>query len=403
MAAPAKSVSDKGEAFRFSAFLADEVTREAAHRAAAQLGWTQAVVRSGGAGAALPAIDRAKPPSLLLVDIADATDPERTVSDLIAHCGEATRVITIGSVNDIALFRRLTALGVADYLVKPVSGELLSESFRRALQGQVESSSDAKHHARTVAFIGARGGVGTTTVALSVAWILLHEKKMQTAVIDLDLHFGNLALSLDLEPVRGMRQALENPERTDGLLLSSTIVKSEENLHILAAEESLRDMLRFEPDSAGTLLNALSQDYDCLIVDVPRALDAASRQILATAQTVVVVCDLSLASLRDAFRISDLVKSLGQTIKPLFVANQVGSTHRGEIGRAEFERGLGSPLDFVIPFDVKGARAAALTGKPLPSADRGSKAAAEMRRLATLLSGREAPTRARNRIGRWFW
>lgn len=398
MAEAAKVIADKPASTKLVALLSDDVTREAVSRAAQQLSWGDAVVKAGGLAKAAKAIDPAKPPNLLLIDVHEEAEPDAVVSELIQRCGPATRVIVIGTINDVALFRRLAARGVADYLVKPVSSDVLYEAFRRAVRSEGDST-DPKRRARIFAFVGSRGGVGTSTLALGAAWVLLHEHKMHTALIDLDLHFGNLALSLDLEPGRGLRHALEHPERTDSLLLASAMVKSDEKLPVLAAEKSLEDVLRFEPASATALLGALAQDYDCLIVDVPRSLDGASRQVLAAADGAVIVTDLSLAALRNSFRLSGLVKTLGSNNNPLIVGSQVGALHRGEMARAEFERGLGVGLDFAVPFDPKAARAMAVSGKTLPAAEGQSKAAVELRKLAARIAGREAKAKG---MKRWF-
>ncbi len=397
MAQAAKIVSDKASSPRFVALVADEVTREAASRAAVQLGWTDAVVRAGGLAKATRAIEQA--PDVLLVDVAGEEEPDAALSELIRRCGPGTRVIAIGTVNDVTLFRRLAARGVADYLVKPVSSELLCDALRRTTRSASDAP-DPNRRVRIHAFVGARGGVGVSTLVLGVAWILAHEHKMATALVDLDLHFGTLALALDLEPGRGLRQALEHPERTDGLLLASAMVKSDGHLPVLGAEESLEDMLRFEPEGAQALLGALAQDYDVLLVDLPRSLDGAARHVLGAADSTIIVTDLSLAALRDAFRLSSLVKSLTNTASPLVVGSQVGALHRGEIGRTEFERGLGSTLDFVVPFDPKAARAMAVNGKTLPAAEAQSKAAVEMRRIAARIAGRES--KPKSGFKRWF-
>jgi pilus assembly protein CpaE len=391
MAQAAKNVAEKGAA-RLVALVADEVTREAVSRAAAQLGWADVVVKAGGLAKAGKALDGGKSPAVLLVDLADDAEPDAALGDLVKRCGPATRVIAIGTVNDVTLFRRLAARGVADYLLKPVSSEILCDALRRAGRAEGEAP-DGKRRARVHAVIGARGGVGASTLTLSLAWLLSQEHKLPTALIDLDLHFGNLALSLDLEPGRGLRQALEHPERTDSLLLASAMVKGDERLPILAAEESLEDVLRFEPEGATALLDALAQDYEFLMVDLPRTLDAATRQVLTAADTTIIVTDLSLAALRDAFRLSGLVKAAGGP-NPIMVASQVGALHRGEIGRAEFERGLGMPLDFLVPFDAKAARAMAVGGKALPAVDAAGKAATELRRLAARIAGKEVTAKA---------
>jgi pilus assembly protein CpaE len=390
MAQAAKAVADKS-ALKLLALVADDVTKEAVTRAAAQLGWSDVMVRAGGLAKAGKALDSGKSPAVLLVDFADEAEPDVTLGDLVKRCGPQTRVIAIGTTNDVTLFRRLAMRGVADYLLKPLSSEILEDALRRA--SRTEGDSDGKRRARIHAVIGARGGVGTSTLALSLSWLLSQEHNKPTALIDLDLHFGNLALSLDLEPGRGLRQALEHPERTDGLLLASAMVKGEERLPILAAEESLEDLLRFEPEGASALLEALAQDYDYLVIDLPRTLDAAARHVLTVADAVMIVADLSLAALRDAFRISGLVRTLGGPT-PMVVANQVGALHRGEIGRAEFERGLGTTLEFLVPFDAKAARAMAVGGKALPAVDSAGKAAAELRRLAAHVTGTDVKAKA---------
>ncbi len=387
MGEAAKAEPVAGARLRFVACVADDVTREAVNRAVAQLGWSNAKVRAGGIDVARRSIDISVPPNLVLVDLSDASEPVEGMHELAQLCGPQTRFLAIGSINDVSLYRQLVGLGVADYLVKPVSSELLCEAFVSAMRSQ--ASSIEARTTRLFAFIGARGGVGTTTMAVSTAWLLAHEFRMRTALLDLDLHFGNLALSLDLEPGRGLREALENPERTDSMLLASAMVTQGEKLPILATEEPLEEQLAFDGGAIAPLLSALSQDYDCLIVDLPRTLDAMARQVIALADATIVVTDLSLSALRDTVRLADLTKALESRTKPLLVANQVGADHRGEIGRTEFERGIGGALDHAVPFDAKAVMAAAHSGKALPEAAGGSKAAIELRKLAARLVGRE--------------
>jgi len=387
MGEAAKAEPASGSRPRFVACVADDVTREAVSRAVAQLGWSNAKVKAGGLQAAMKAIDVTLPPTLVLVDLADATNPVEGMHELAQLCGPNTNFLAIGSVNDVSLYRQLVALGVADYLVKPVSSEVLCEAFTAAMR--MYAAPDVARPTRLFAFVGARGGVGATTLAVSTAWLLAHEFKLRTALIDLDLHFGNLALTLDLEPGRGLREALENPERTDSLLLASAMVTEGDKLPILATEEPLEEQLLFDAGAVAPLLSALSQDYDCIVVDLPRTFDSMARQVISLADATIVVTDLSLSALRDSVRIIDLAKALESRVRPLLVANQVGADHRGEIGRTEFERGVGGAVDLAVPFDVKAVTAAAHNGKAIPDAAGNSKAAAELRKLAARLAGRE--------------
>jgi pilus assembly protein CpaE len=386
---------------RLVAFLADDITRETVARLAAQLGWRDAVIGQGGIAAAAQAIDAATPPGLLVIDISDNDDPLGAMDALAEICPPATRVVTVGTSNDIMLYRRLLAMGVVDYLHKPVAADALHEALLQASR-PIEriAAAPSTRTARVIAFIGARGGVGTTTLATAIGWCLGEEQQQRVALLDLDLQFGNVALGLDLEPGRGLREALEHPERIDGLFVSGAMTGTP-RLRVLAAEEPLDDHPLLDPSSVDPLLAALNDDFDCVIVDVPRALDGMARRLLARADATVIVGDFSLAAMRDTHRLIVLTAVLRPGVAPIVLVNRAGALARGEIDHAAFEKGIGRKIDCVIPYDAKAAVAMAQHGKPLPAAAQSSKAAAALRRLAVTLSGHEA-AKPRSLLKRWL-
>jgi pilus assembly protein CpaE len=386
---------------RLVAFLADDITRETVARLAAQLGWRDAVIGQGGIAAAAQAIDAAAPPGLLVIDISDNDDPLGAMDALAEICPPATRVVTVGTSNDIMLYRRLLAMGVVDYLHKPVAADALHEALLQASR-PIEriAAAPSTRTARVIAFIGARGGVGTTTLATAIGWCLGEEQQQRVALLDLDLQFGNVALGLDLEPGRGLREALEHPERIDGLFVSGAMTGTP-RLRVLAAEEPLDDHPLLDPSSVDPLLAALNDDFDCVIVDVPRALDGMARRLLARADATVIVGDFSLAAMRDTHRLIVLTAVLRPGVAPIVLVNRAGALARGEIDRAAFEKGIGHKIDCVIPYDPKAAVAMAQHGKPLPAAAQSSKATAALRRLAVTLSGHEA-AKPRSLLKRWL-
>ncbi len=388
---------------RLIAFVADDIARETVTRIVAQLGWRNATIGQGGIAAAAQTVDAAAPPGLLLIDISDNEDPLSAMDALAEICPPATRVVTVGTSNDIMLYRRLLAMGVVDYLHKPVAFEALYEALVQASRPpeRTVATAPATKEARVIALIGARGGVGTTTVAAGIGWCLSEEHQQRTAMLDLDLQFGNLALGLDLEPGRGLREALEHPERIDGLFLSGAMSGTGERLRVLSAEELLDDHPLLDPSAVDPLLSALNDDFDCVVVDLPRTLDGMARRLLARAEATVVVADLSLAAMRDSHRLLSLLTVLRPGTTPLLVANRTGMLSRGEIARAEFEKSIGRKIDYLIPFDAKAASAMAEQGKALPAAARSSKAAAELRRVAATLSGVAAEP-PRSLLKRWL-
>ncbi|HEV3177173.1 MAG TPA: cellulose synthase operon protein YhjQ/BcsQ [Stellaceae bacterium] len=382
----------------FLACIGDEVTRETVSRVVSHLGALEAKVRAGDLASVRKALDPKAPPDLMLLDISGSADPVAALDEIMQLCPRSTRVLVIGSVNDVSLYRALTALGVIDYLVKPVSGEVLHDALAALLDDRGPDGGGALQ-TRVTAFLGTRGGIGTTTIAVATAWYFVHEFHQRAALIDLDLHFGTLALGLDLEPGRGLREALEHPERIDSLLLSSAMSSAGDRLKVLAGEESLDETMRFHADGFGPLFELLANDFDQLVIDLPRALDEGSRHVISNSDTFVLVTDLSLAGLRDALRIMDLAKRIGSKASPIVAASQVGAPHRGEISQREFERGLGQSVDHVISYDPKAAAAMARQGKAMPAAARTSKAAEEILTLAQRLSGRET-AKKRSILGR---
>ncbi|THD80519.1 MAG: pilus assembly protein CpaE [Phenylobacterium sp.] len=387
------SANRRDPAPAFFATIADEVTREAVRQAAAQFGWPAARVRDGGAAAAQEALKEMASPAILLVDVSDSLDPIADLDALAELCEPHTKVLALGRTNDIGLYRALMRMGVSEYLVKPVSAEALVDALRRAQQVEA-AAPDPAGAARVYAFVGARGGVGTTSLAVSAAWSLANEHGKRTVLLDLDLQFGAAALSLDLEPGRGLREILANPERIDSLLVSSAMTHAGDQFRILGAEEPLEDDTEVSPAALQALLASMNDACDAVVVDVPRRIDRAAREVLTRADVVVVVTDLSLPAMRDAQRLARLLKTLRPAGNVLIVGNRVGGT-LAELPQAEFARGLGAPLAFAAPTDAKAAEAAAEQAKPLLEAAGKGPLAVELRRLtARLADADDAPIEA---------
>jgi pilus assembly protein CpaE len=375
----------------FLAAVADEVTRETVRQVAAQFGWPARAVREGGVAAARALLEGSAAPEILLVDVSESGDPLAAIDGLADHCEPGTKVVVLGQTNDVALYRSLMRLGVSDYLVKPLSAEALAETLRR-MQRPLAAAPSAKT-ARVIAVIGARGGVGATSLAVSTAWGLANHHQQKTVLLDLDMQFGAAALTLDVEPGRGLRDILVNPERIDGLLVSSAMTRVGDRLRVMGAEEPLEDEIQIGPEGLRALLAALADACEAVVIDTPRRTDALTREVLARADAVAIVTDLSLPAMRDAQRLVRLARALKPGREVTVIANRVGGVS-GEIPQAEFVRGVGAPIDIVAPADPKAAEAGAEHAKPLIETAAKSPLGAELRRLTTRLSGQVAPFEA---------
>ncbi len=378
----------------FAALIADDPTAQVVRGLAAELGWSPAAVHVGG----LDALDLlfqgrrgGRDGRVVVLDLAESPDPAGLVQLVGARLGGQGRIVAVGEANDIELYRRLTAAGASDYLVKPVTPEALREALRMAGQTTDDGAKDKPALGRVAVVVGVRGGVGASTIAVNTAWMMAHELKLKTALLDLDLQFGTAALSLDLEPGRGLREALAAPDRLDGFLLAGAMVAESEKLCVLGAEEPVEDSVAFDPNAAGTLLSELRSGFDVTVIDIPRHLVPLQRRLIAGADTVTLVADLSLAGIRDTVRVSQAIAAIGGTYKTLIVAGRVGRDQKPQVDQATFERSVKTGLAAIVPEDGKVVAMAANQGKAIGACAQGAQIAATLKSLAERMAGAPAP------------
>lgn len=377
----------------FMGFATDQVTRAALLRAASKLGWPDCEVLDGSTAQAVRILAAIPTPGLLVIDLSSDGNPLESIAGLAEVCDGGTRLIALGDVNDVSLFRGLMELGVRDYMLKPVSPDALAEAMGKSNENK-DIGCGQSNTGRLVCMIGARGGVGASTVAVNCAWSMANEQNMKVALVDLDLYFGTTALSLDLEPGRGFREALENPSRIDDLFIKRALAPVGDNLFVLGAEESLDNTFAFDRPALDLLLDLLLASFDCVVVDVPRIEVNIHGGVLAVASEVVIVTESSLAGMRDTLRLAAYAAKAAPQATVNTVINRAGNRIGGELSKEDFESGAGLSVDHVIPLDIKGAAVGAAAAKPLVEVAGNGKAAVILRRLAQRLSGRRDETKA---------
>ena len=317
------------------------------------------------------------------MDLADAAAPIAEVSSARTVGGAELKLVAVGNVNDVTLFRDLLAAGCNDYLVKPATREALAAVLEK---GSATALAGDGGLGQVIVFVGSRGGVGTTTTAVSCAWLLAEERGQRVALVDLDLHFGTIALKLDTDPGGGLCEALEQPSRIDSLFIERAMVKVTDNLRVLAAEASATQHLIVDAGAVDMLLYELRRKFARIVVDLPRGATPVQRVVLAAASHVVVLCERSLAGLRDTIRLQTMMREQSPQVHVWLV--EAGATGgRALIGKSEFQKGIGHALNAGISFDPKSAGAAVNSGQPLPVAVPRAPIVREFRQLAELVAG----------------
>ena len=395
----------QSEAAECIAFVGDDQTRDAVSTVLQQF-FADAVVREGDTSAALAYLAEVPAPKVVIVDIGESSQPLSAMLSLTAAFTDETRLIGIGEINDIALYRELTEAGVTEYLVKPVTEKALAAALSRSEEAKAAATASPQTAAKDIhkiVVVGARGGVGASTTAVNLAWIFAEEKGTKTALVDLDLEFGTIALSLDLEPTRGLREALETPARIDNLFISSATAKLSDNLSIMATEENLAHGHSFSPNAVEILFDTLSHENGCIVVDLPRSLYSVREQVLAQATRVVLVTELSLPALRDSIRLLGIIEDATAKTPITVIANRCKGGQQA-MGHAEFEKALGRKIDLMIVDEAKAFNDAANTGKPVVNHVGRSKAAKSLRSIAAIVDSEtaEPKAKAKKKSKPWF-
>lgn len=374
----------------FAAYLGDDAGHAAALAVATPRGWSAANVRKGGLAAALRLLGVAPPARMMIVDI-EGLATEEAESGLTELARLGTSVIALGSVNDVNHFRRIMRTGARDYLLKPVDADALAEALVRLEQ----PSDGVTPQGRVVGMIGARGGVGVTTIAINAAFIMAEKLSRRTALVDMDIYAGNIALALDLEPTRGLREAFDDPERVDEVFLQNAMAKFGKSLHVLATEEAFDDTVRMTDDKVLMLADTIRANYDMAVMDVPRHFVMREPALFSRFDDIVIVAELTLQSLRDANRLVKLMAMRTRQAKIHVIANQVAA--KPDVTVKEFEAGLEGKLRCVFPADPKAMAKGALQGKALAIADPRHRIVTDLHRFCIELAGVPEETRSRSR------
>ncbi len=352
----------------------------------------QVKVQMGGAPAAVETFRHNPTPNVVLLESYGDRGPLLAQLDALAEvCDAGTRVLVIGHVNDVILYRELMRRGVSDYLIAPVAVldvvAAVSELFSAPGAGPV---------GRTIAVVGAKGGAGASTVAHNLAWAAARQLSLSTVIVDLDIAFGTAGLDFNQDPPQGIAEAIFAPERLDANLVDRLLSKCSDNLSLLAAPAMLDRTVDLTETALDALIDILRASTPCIVLDVPHLWTAWVRRTLISADEIVIVAAPELASLRNAKNLYDTLRQARPNDgKPRLVLSQVGVPKRPEIAASEFAKAVGAELAAVLPFDAQLFGTAANNGQMIAEVQASGKVAETFAELASAVTGRAEPKRSK--------
>ncbi len=293
---------------------------------------------------------RANPtPNLLMIET--LLPPERipeALEQLAEYCDPGTRVIVLGHVNDVVLYRQLIRAGVSEYIVLPTEADTLVSAI-----ADLFASEDAEPIGRTIGFVSAKGGSGSSTIAHNSAWATAQSLQQQVLIVDMDMAFGTAGLNFNQDPPYGIADAVLAKEKLDAVMLDRLISKAASNINLLAAPGTLEETCDFNEDDFEQVIELVQSTIPLIVLDIPHLWCGWVRRTLSTLDEIVIVAEPDLANLRNAKTMVDTIKSMRPNEPdPLLVLNRVGLPKRPEISATEFATAIECPLIGQVPFDA---------------------------------------------------
>jgi pilus assembly protein CpaE len=352
-------------------------------------------VQMGGIAAAVEAYRNAPTPNVIIIENTHGRSELIAGLDQLAQsCDAGTKVVIVGHINDVLLYRELIQRGVSEYIIAPISTiavvRALSELFRGPGSSPV---------GRTVAFIGAKGGVGASTTCHNVAWAVARSLGLDTVIVDMDLAFGTAGLNFNQDPPQGIADVVFMPDRADAAVVDRLLSKCADHLSLLAAPATLERPYDFNEDSFDAVTDILRANVPFVMLDMPHAWTAWTRRVAASADEIVVVATPDLASLRNAKNLIDSFKQLRQNdAPPRLVLNMVGVPKRPEIKVVDFGKALEAEPIAAIPFEPQIIGTAANNGQMIAETNAASKPAEMFLSIAQVVTGRAEVRRAKRSL-----
>jgi len=349
-------------------------------------------VQMGGGAAAVEAYRHAPTPNVIVIETQGAKSRPIECLDALADvCDPGTKVIIVGHVNDVMLYRQFIQRGVSEYLMAPIDPIGLIQAV-----SDLFSAPGVKPVGRTIAVVGAKGGVGASTLAHNLAWTIAREQDTATVIADLDIAFGTASLNFNQDPPQGIAEAVFSPERLDANLLDRLLSKCSDNLTLLAAPATLDRAMDLGEPAFDAVIDLLRGAVPCIVLDVPHVWTAWSRHLLISADEILVVSAPELASLRNTKNmLAVLQQNRPNDHQARVVLNGVGMPKRPEISAAEFSKALDTPITASLPFDANLFGTAANNGQMIAEVQAGAKATDIFSAMAATLIGRSEMRRGR--------
>lgn len=336
----------------FIAFVADRETEQVLQRFVLEQAMPHVHIALGGVDEAIAYLERIeRSPLFLMVDLHRSAMPLSDLGRLSQVCEPSVQVVALGDRNDVGLFRSLLKIGIRDYLVKPLTIELLSRTVDLS-QGRITNVVSARV-GKVIGFVGARGGVGVTTLTVNLARYLAEETHRRVAYIDLNLHGGAANTMLGLKSNNGLIDVLQNVHRLDPQYVERTLVEKTNRLFVLSAEMELREQMTVTPGALARILSLLSNSFHYVLLDIHDPVSLLGKEAFDHAARAYVIADATVHAARQTTRLLRHIEDRENNPPTSLVLNHNNAITAGKVKSQDIVAAIGRPVLHEVPFEPK--------------------------------------------------
>ena len=352
-----------------SAFVSDSMSKQVVDAAVADLGLAYTTCVQGDVDQAVEFLRNNRAPKILLIDLSNSDLPMTNMEKIIEFCSPDVSIIAIGAKNDVGLFRTLLKVGIADYLVKPISVDLVKKAISTIVSGTNAYDTPESRKGKFIAFVGMTGGIGATTLATNCAWILANKFFKRSVIVDGDHQFGNANLLLDMKTESSYIDMLESPDKIDDYFVETSLKRYGPRLFYLGGKTDIARNSEYDVEAFAYFMEMVQKQFNYLTVDLKLSVNPLSRVLISKTQSFVIIADLSTASAYNAASFIEYLKQDSREKQLIVVLNKIGMFPRGGISKDAFEKIVGMQVNYIMPFDTQVPYGAANVGQPIATLD----------------------------------
>jgi len=302
-------------------------------------------------------------PDVVIVDIRTSVSSAMTMLEQLRGRWPSAGIFAVAAAVDADLVIHAMRAGANEFFAWPPPADAFDEAMRRTASRRASAPS-TKAQATTIVFFGAKGGAGTTTLAVNAAVEIARLQKRPTLIVDLKPGLGEVTLFLGVRSRYTMLDALDNLHRLDQEFMKELVVKHKSGLEILGGSDLFDRPGSSDSGALEEVFRVLGRQYEYIIIDAGSQMNACAVASLYTADSICLVASPDVPSIRNAQRLLDRIGQLGASGDRVRVLlNRAAEPY--PIPPAQIESALGHPIYQIFLSDYKTVSTALNSGVPL--------------------------------------